>query len=90
MQPLEIVGIGSALLVLAAFVLNEYGKLSSESIWYDGINFIASLGLLIYASMNHVWPFVLTNGVWALVSGIDVARYLMKGSRRRKGRRRRN
>jgi hypothetical protein len=90
MQPLEIVGIGSALLVLAAFVLNEYGELSSESIWYDGINLVASLGLFIYASVNHVWPFVLTNGVWALVSGIDVVRYLVKGSGERKRRRRHN
>lgn len=87
MQPLEIIGIGSALLVLAAFVLNEYGKLSSESLWYDAINFIASLGLLAYAFVNHVWPFVITNSVWALVSGIDVARYYTKG---RRGRWRRN
>lgn len=82
MQPLEILGVGSAFLVLTAFVLNEYGRLRNDSIWYDGINFIAALGLLVYALLNNVLPFVITNGVWALVSGIDVVRYLAGGSRK--------
>ena len=85
MEPLELLGIGSALLVLSAFVLNEYGKLSSESVWYDGVNFVASLGLLWYAASNHVWPFVITNSVWALVSGIDTLRYCVgRGHRKRR------
>ncbi len=87
MQPIEILGICSAAVLLAAFVLNEYGKLPSESLWYDAANCIASLGLLAYAWESHVWPFVITNTVWAAVSGVDVVRYCAK--RKGKGRRKR-
>ena len=81
MQPIEILGIGSALLALLAFVGNDYGKLSAESFWYDALNFLSAIGLLIYAADQNVIPFVLTNSVWALVSGIDVARHLLKKRR---------
>ena len=72
-----LLGILSALLTLSAFIANEYGKLSADSIWYDTINFVSGLGLFIYAYHEGVLPFMLTNGVWALVSGIDVGRYLL-------------
>lgn len=78
MDSIEILGILSALLILFVFIANEYGQVSSESIWYDLINLIGGLGLLIYAYVQGVVPFMLTNGVWALVSGIDVAKYLYK------------
>ncbi len=75
MEPIEIVGILSAFLTLTAFVGNEYGKLTAESIVYDGLNFIASLGLLLYAAHLGTLPFMITNSVWAIVSGFDVVKY---------------
>jgi formate hydrogenlyase subunit 3/multisubunit Na+/H+ antiporter MnhD subunit len=75
METIEIVGIVSAFLTLAAFVGNEYGKLSAESIVYDVLNFIASIGLLLYAAHLGALPFMVVNTVWALVSGFDVVKY---------------
>ncbi len=75
MEPIEIVGAVSALLTLTAFVGNEYGKLSVESVVYDGLNFVASIGLLIYAASLGSLPFMAINTVWALVSGFDVVKY---------------
>ena len=87
MDSLTLLGIFSALLALAAFVGNEYGKLTSESFLYDLMNFIAGAGLAYYALTIHALPFILTNTVWALVSGIDVVKYLVgKRGRRRKRR----
>jgi hypothetical protein len=82
----EIVGICSAVMTLTAFVANEYGVLSADSITYDLLNFLSSIGLLAYAIHTGVVPFVLTNTVWGLVSGIDVAKYLLrpKGLKRRR------
>ncbi|MFZ2556166.1 MAG: hypothetical protein WAZ27_04515 [Minisyncoccia bacterium] len=78
MEPIEILGILSALLTLSAFVANEWGKLSAESFWYDLMNFVASIGLLIYAVDAWAIPFIITNAVWGLISGIDVVKYLLK------------
>jgi hypothetical protein len=87
MSPLEILGVLSALMTLSAFVANEWGKLDAESILYDVLNFLAAIGLFTYAYHLSAIPFMLTNAVWGLVSGVDVVRYLIKGKglkRRRK------
>lgn len=86
MEAIEILGILSALMTLSAFVANEWGNLSAESFAYDLTNLLASIGLLIYAIHAGAIPFILTNAVWASVSGIDVAKYLL----RRKGLKRRS
>lgn len=65
-------------MTLSAFVANEWGNLSAESIAYDLTNLLASIGLLIYAVHAGAIPFILTNAVWAFVSGIDVVRFLLK------------
>jgi hypothetical protein len=78
MEPIEILGIASAILALTAFIGNEYGKMSTESFVYDLLNFIAGLGLVIYAAHIGALPFMITNSVWALVSGFDVVKYLWK------------
>lgn len=78
MNNLEILGILSALLALIAFVGNEYNKLSNESVWYDLLNFPSEVGLIIYAVSIGAIPFIITNSVWALVSGIDVVKFIIK------------
>lgn len=81
MEPIEIVGIVSAFLTLTAFVGNEYGKLTAESIWYDALNFVASIGLLVYAAHLGALPFMVVNSVWALVAGFDVVKYFWGGKK---------
>lgn len=78
MEPIELLGIGSALLALFAFAGNEWRFLPARGFWYDAINFLSALGLLTYAYTQGVVPFMITNSVWALVSGIDVVRHLTK------------
>ncbi len=78
MEPIEILGSVSALLTLIAFVGNEYGKWNAESFVYDLLNFIASVGLLIYAANLGSLPFMAINTVWALVSAFDVVKFLWK------------
>jgi hypothetical protein len=84
MDVLEILGIGSALMALYAFVGLEFGKLRARSFNYDLLNLIASVGLFIYAFRTGVVPFMLTNAVWGLVSGLDVVRHLKKRKTRKK------
>ena len=81
MQPIEILGIGSALVALAAFAGNEWGYMRAKGFWYDAINFLSAVGLFSYAYTQGVVPFMITNSVWGLVSGIDVLRHLLKKRR---------
>lgn len=79
MGPLEILGIGSALLTLSVYIANQYHRLSADSVLYDVANLAASSGLFYYAYVQDVVPFMMTNLVWGTVAGIDVVRYLIKG-----------
>ena len=78
MDLMEIIGIISALLTLSAFIMNQYGVLCNDDIRYDAMNMFSGVGLVVYAVSIHGIPFILTNSVWAVVSGIDVTKYLLK------------
>jgi chromate transport protein ChrA len=80
MSGLEIFGIACAVMALVAFVGNEYHLLSTESFLYDALNFLSAVGLLYYAYETNAVPFMITNAVWALVSGMDVSKYLITQS----------
>lgn len=84
MDPLEVLGLGSAFMVLYAFVANEYGTLSVRSLTYDMLNFLGAVGLFIYAFQTGVIPFMVTNSVWACVSGLDVYKHMLRRSKRYK------
>lgn len=84
MDSIEILGICSALLALFAFVGNQYHKLKDTSFTYDFINMISGIGLFIYAYFVGALPFMITNSVWAVVSGIDVVKYLTRHTGLRK------
>ncbi|MEI8338265.1 MAG: hypothetical protein WCF92_03945 [bacterium] len=75
MNYLEIIGIISAVVELGAFIANQYGKIDSDNIWYDVINFVCGIGLTSYALSINALPFIITNSIWALVSFVDVAKY---------------
>jgi hypothetical protein len=84
MEPIELLGIASAALLLFAFVANEWGRLSSESVWYDALNCISALGLFVYAYYLGAVPFMITNAVWGVVSGVDVVKDVLRLKRTQK------
>jgi hypothetical protein len=69
--------IGVALL-LAAFFANIMGWLKSDGIAYSGINLIgASLSCFASYLINFL-PFVVLEGVWAIVAAIATVRVLTR------------
>jgi hypothetical protein len=61
-------------LLLAAFFANIMGWLKSDSIAYSGINLIgASLSCFASYLINFL-PFVVLEGVWAIVAAIATLR----------------
>lgn len=72
--------IGVSLLLLA-FVLNLFFKVSKDGLFYLSLNLIgASLACLASVLLVY-WPFIILEGVWALFSGFAVWRILMNNGK---------
>jgi len=69
---IEIIGIIGALIILYTFVMNQYEKLSADSFQYDFLNLVGSGILVYYATILESIPFIVINGLWALLSLKDV------------------
>ena len=68
MDHITILGITGAFVILFAFMLNQLGKINAESRWYDSINAVGSLLLIVYAVFLNSVPFVILNTVWFVIS----------------------
>ena len=55
-------------LILFAFVLNQFHVWKDTYFIYDFFNFLGAGLLVWYGVDGKAWPFVILNGVWALVS----------------------
>ena len=62
---LQIIG---ALLILAPFVAQQFGKLNTDEPAYLWPNLIGSGALATLAALNSQWGFLLLEGVWAAVT----------------------
>ena len=69
--------IGAAVLLLF-FVLDQFGKIKNDTLWYDGGNFVGATLLAFYAYMIGSVPFTVIEVAWALVSLRDVLKDLRK------------
>ena len=80
----QILQVGGALLILAAFAAAQLDKLSVRSQVYLVLNLVGSVVLSVLAWYERQWGFLLLEGVWALVSAWGILR-LSRG--RQSGRR---
>ena len=73
-QLIELVG---AVLILSAFVLAQFGRMAPASLTYMVLNFVGSAILAFVAAIDGDAGFLLLEGVWALVSGYAIARFVL-------------
>lgn len=78
MQLIDTIGWFGSILVIVAYAMNIYGKLSAESPWYIGLNIAGSAGLIVNTFFHHAIPSMVVNVVWI---GIALAA-LFKRSRK--------
>jgi hypothetical protein len=72
----EIMGSLGVAILLLAFVLNMLKIIKTESLSYPLLNFIGA-GIACFASyLIPYFPFVILEGVWAVVSLVSLVRYL--------------
>ena len=77
MNATDIIGFTGVLLLLLAFFLNLKSLLRKESFWYLFLN-LAGSGLACLASVFlHYLPFIILEGVWALVSVYALLKLMM-------------
>ena len=72
MDPVTFIGVTGAGIILAFFLLNQFQKVSHQTLLYDSANFIGGSLLLVYAFLISSLPFAILNGVWSLVSLRDI------------------
>lgn len=64
-QILQVIG---ALLILAAFVAVQLGRMRTDGLAYLWLNLVGSIVLAGLALAGSQWGFLLLEGVWACVS----------------------
>lgn len=52
----DLIGISGAVLVLLAFLQNNRGRWTAETVWYDVLNAVGSGLLLIFALVDREYP----------------------------------
>ncbi|HEY7791570.1 MAG TPA: hypothetical protein VIC33_13725 [Vicinamibacterales bacterium] len=60
--------VAGAIIVLAAFVLMQFNRVSSDAPSYLTANAVGSGLLAVTAALGRQWGFLMLEGVWALVS----------------------
>jgi len=75
----QVVQVGGALLILAAFILAQVGRLETGSVAYLVLNLVGSSVLAVDAWLGAEWGFLLLEGVWAIVSAIGLVRVVSRG-----------
>jgi hypothetical protein len=65
MKASDIIASAGVIILLVAFVLNLNKKLSANSRWYSGMNFVGA-GLCCYSSyLISFYPFIVLEAIWA-------------------------
>ena len=78
----NLIGFIGVMLLLVAFLLNSFRLLRSDGQWYMGLNF-AGAALACYSSyLISFMPFVLLEGVWALVALLAILRISLSATKR--------
>ena len=75
-----VIGFAGVALLLIAFLLNLFKWMRSDGYAYTGLNFVGA-SLACYSSyLIGFMPFVVLEGVWAVVAGIAMARKMVMRS----------
>ena len=70
----QIVSVLGSLLVLVAYVANQFGWLKAKGLAYAFANIVGSGLLAVIATLEAQWGFLLLEGAWASVSLVAAVR----------------
>lgn len=78
----EVVGWAGAVLILLAYLLLSVGRLTGQSLTYQGMNVLGAAGFVINGWWHGALPSAVLNVLWLLIGAVASLRILG----RRKGR----
>jgi hypothetical protein len=76
---IELAGWVGALGLLFAFIASSLDKLDNLGTPYHLINLVCSLLLIVNATANEAYPFIVINSFWSLMSSYAISKNLLKG-----------
>jgi hypothetical protein len=74
----EVVGWAGALLILLAYLLLSAGRLTGQSIVYQGMNIVGAAGFVINGWWHRAIPSAALNVLWLLIGAIASWRIIRK------------
>jgi len=78
MNNIDWIGFIGVFQILLAYILNIVGKIKSKDLAFILLNFVgASMACMASILMEYV-PFIILEGVWAIVSLISLIKYKRK------------
>jgi hypothetical protein len=74
----EVVGWGGAVLILLAYLLLSAGKLTGQSLLYQGMNVVGAAGFVVNGWWHGALPSAALNVLWLLIGAVASWRILKK------------
>ena len=76
----EVVGWGGAVLILLAYLLLSAGRLTGQSLLYQGMNVVGAAGFVVNGWWHGALPSAALNVLWLLIGAVASWRILKRGS----------
>ena len=73
----DIIGWIGSIEILAAFGLNSFQKIKSDSMTFQLLNLTGGIFLIINSIAHEAYPFTFINSVWAVISIIALLKMAM-------------
>lgn len=65
---IHIIGWLGGIIVVIAYLLNTTGKLSAKDFWYQFLNLIGSIALIINTYLVGAYPSAAVNVIWVIIA----------------------
>ena len=78
---IDVIGWVGSFEVIAAYGLNSYQKLKSDSLSFQFLNLTGGLFLIINTLYYHAFPSAFINVVWVIIASIAIVQLIRKGKK---------
>lgn len=75
---IEILGWVGSMEVVAAYALNSYQKIKSDSLTFQLLNLSGAIFLIINSVYKQAYPFTFINSVWSMIAIVAIIGIIRK------------
>jgi len=74
---IDVIGWVGSIEVIAAYALNSYQKIKSDSIYFQLLNLTGGIFLILNTMYYCAYPSAFINVVWVIIASIAIARMFL-------------